>query len=390
MYPKLVFLHIPKAAGTSHRMYLASVYGEENIFWYGLHSDAKKFDADEIASVPVVGGHRKLDFYPPGLDALYTAVVRNPVERAVSFFNYCTAPLSGVSPKWRVEHEKWLEKWRKEKGMCHYSLSKSIENCKEFRKQVSNFQCDYLSRHGATFKGVLKTLKDENMVIGIFDQMSHFNDFFKNELMFYEENKVQANAGRMGYSSGILEEPGIIELVEEINKEDLALYYFVSKQCGGLYTKATNLNEVRGRVPVAIAGSNFEQSLGQFDWSTVHLFSKGIVGLVPDSAAEIPVVVHNGSAHRIVFSETGDRMCAIGWQFQNRDYKDIVGVNGICNAKTIVRSGESKLVNVEIKVDEAQLLNENPGFVEFYIVDNDSWVREKFPLSSSWARLHAR
>jgi hypothetical protein len=385
MHSTLVFLHIPKSAGTSQRMYLANVYGEENMYWYGLDSDAKKFDAEQIASARVVGGHRGLDFYPQSLDALYLSIVRDPVERAISFFNYCTAPLIGTSPKWRVEHEKWLEKWRKQKGMCHYSMSRSIENCKEFRKQITNFQCGYLSRHGASYEGVRKTLEKEHMVIGLFDQMAQFNKFLQIQLMFEVENRVQANTGSAGYSAAILEEERLTDLIEELNEEDQALYDFISSECDGLYAKSTKFNDIRGRVPVVVKGSHFGQPLGQFDWSKVHLYSKGIVGLVPGKAATVPIVINNRSSSAIVFSETEDRICAIGWQFQNESGVDIAGAMGMSKTKATIHAEELRLLNIDIDMDYSQFLKEAPRYIVFFIVDNDCWVREKYPFSSSWA-----
>lgn len=389
MNPTLVYLHIPKSAGTTYREYLINIYGKENVFWYGLDSDPKTFDPEEVASVSVVGGHKKLSFFPRTFDALYASVIRDPLERAVSHFNYCTAPYAGKGAKWPEEHLRTQEIWR-EKGMLPSSLLRSIENCEDFRHQVSNYQCDYLSRYGASFQGVRRTLEEESMVIGVFDQLPRFNAFLRSNLKFEIENKIRVNFSSEGYHTPILAEPGVVELVRSINAEDQALYNYVSSECGGLYARAKNLNAIIERVPDRFIGTNLQRFAGHFDWTNVHLFSKGIVGIAPNTIAKIPLTLLNGSASNIVFGETTYRSCAIGWQFLNESGEDIEGAEGICKFDMIFPWGGSKMFLVEIIVDEAILRNENPRIIQFFIIDSDDQVRKKYPMNSAWARLHAQ
>ena len=387
MPTKLIYLHIPKSAGTSHRVYLSEIYGEDNIFWYGLHSDSRKFDPREVGSKPVVGGHRQLDFYPRGLDALYTAVVRNPIERVVSFFNYCTTPLERADAEWSVEHGKMLERWRNQTGMAPDSLSRTLRDCRAFREQVTNYQCRYLSRHGATFDGVMETLQHENIVIGLFDQLPTFNWFFTTQLLFSQANTKQANKGRDGYANPILEEPGLIEAIKEVTAEDQALYDYIASECGGLYVKADNIVSARTQVLALSKSSNFDQPVGEFDWNQVQLYCKGLVAISLQKPLKTPLVIHNKSRQRVLFTETENRVCAIGWQLQDKDAVDIPGANGVSKLQAVVRQGEMQQVFVEMNCDHIDLRGQDPAFVTFYVVDNDDWVRRNYPLSSTWGIL---
>jgi Sulfotransferase family len=388
MNPKLVFLHIPKSAGTTYREYLIKVYGEQSVFWYGMHSQLREFDAKEVASASVVGGHRQLDFFPRDFDALYASIVRDPIERAVSFFNYCTAPYESKSTEWSEELSRTQEIWR-ERGVTASSLVKSIENSEHFRWEINNFQCAYLSRYGASYQGVRRTLEEVDMVIGVFDQLPRFNQFLKSELKFQRENNIRTNFSNDGYMAPILAEPGAVELIRSLNTEDQALYDFVSSECGGLYLGATRFAELIERVPDIFSGTNLQRFAGQFDWRSVHLFSKGFVGITPDKESKILLTLNNGSPSGVALGETADRVCAIGWELLNDDYKGIEGASGICKRKVFFAPGESKVFDIEIVIDRATWVNENPRSIEFFVVDSDDQVREKYPLNSAWGSLYA-
>ncbi|MEZ5571596.1 MAG: sulfotransferase family 2 domain-containing protein [Halioglobus sp.] len=384
----LVYLHIPKAAGTSHRQYLAQVYGEDAIFWYGLNSDAGKFNPKELASAPVVGGHRPLEFFPKSFPAIYTSILRDPVERAVSFFNYCAAPPNAGTEQWKKEREAGLARWRS-RGVDPESMINSIENCKQFREEISNLQCQYLSRHGANFSGVRKTLHEEDMVIGVFDQLHQFNGFFQSELAYPIENSRRANAGSAGYSARILAEPGLVELIRSLNVEDQRLYDFVRFEHGGLYAGVDSLSEARKRVPTLEKRSNLTATSAPFDWKGVNIYCKGILQIATGKVTRVPLVIRNESRQNLIFSKEENGNSAIGWQFKDNEGKNIEKIQGIAHIEQVIPPGESKCVVVGLTLDHDPLHNEFPRSVEFSIVENNRWVREEHPLNSSWAILYA-
>ena len=60
--PKLVFLHIPKTAGTSQHQLFNRFYGRDNVFWFGdsCPGNIKRYPRKLIAESAVVGGHKPL------------------------------------------------------------------------------------------------------------------------------------------------------------------------------------------------------------------------------------------------------------------------------------------------------------------------------------------
>jgi hypothetical protein len=390
----LVFIHIPKVAGTSHREYLSQVYGEESIFWYGLDSEAEIFNKKELAKAPVVGGHRPLEFYPPAYKALYTTIIRDPLERAVSFFNYrATASAETGDERWLEKRATALSHWLAQ-GIDQSSMLKSIENCEEFRRDISNLQCRYLSRHGATFAGVRKTFQQTNIMVGVFDQLQKFNGFFQSELSFFIENNLRANTASNGYSAEILAEPGLVELIRSLNVEDQRLYDFVRYEHAGLYIDADNLPEIRKRVPrpKPIVEPEPEPIIvvdpDSIDWRKVQVFSKGILKVVPGAPTMVVVIIKNDTNDHLVFSKTEGGNCAIGWQFQDKSGRKVADIEGVAQGEQIVPPGQSKQVIVSLQIEPHQVHGVKAHFVEYSIFVNNRSVREEYPLNSSWAIVH--
>jgi len=389
MSSSLVYLHIPKSAGTSHRAYLSKVFGEDQVFWYGLQSDATKFNATDVGSSCAVGGHKPLAFYPRSFNALYSSVVRDPVERAVSFFNFCTEEPEARNKAWLEQREKALKEWRK-LGIDRSSLSRSIENCDAFRQDISNLQCSYLSRYEPTFEGVLKTLKEENMVIGVFDNLPRFNKFLQAELNFPIENEARANVGRDGYSSNIFSEPGIVDLIRSINAEDQRLYDFLRLEQGGLYVGANNIGSVRSNVPTIENSNNLDNTRYPFNWGEVQLFGKGIVKPDSNGTLLVNLAISNATDQRLRFSKHKDESRSIGWQVLNKNGVQIGNFRGTVKIGQIIPAENLRVTDVSLKLDDEILQNEEADIIEYSIVDGSEWLNQKYPLNSAWLKLVGR
>jgi len=379
----LVYLHIPKVAGTSHRQYLEQVYGEEAMFWYGLDSEAAKFSQRELDSARIVGGHRPLKFYPKSYRALYTTLLRDPVERAVSLFNYRSAQPRAGAPEWKKQREAEVEHWRS-KGVDPSSMIRSIEKCPKFRRELQNYHCYYLSRHGATFAGVRKTLQEENMIIGLTEQFQQFNDFLRTEFLYPWENKQKANAGKSGYSAEVLAEPGLVELIRSLNKEDQRLYDFVRFEHHGLYVGVEDFASVKKQLPKP--RGELAHPPEPINWKAVQLFSKGLVAKIPGKL-RIPLVIQNGTTQELVFSTKDRSGSAIGWQFRDATSKAIASLQGIAYIDQIIPPRGINQLIIELSLDEDNFRRESPRSVEFSFVENNRQVRDEFPMTSCWAVL---
>lgn len=387
MKPKLVYLHIPKCAGGSHRRYLTKALGEDSVFWYGFNSDKTEFDAQETEAYPAIGGHRDIQFYPHDYNALYTAVLRDPVERAVSLFNYCINPPPSKIDSWREQQEREIESWRN-KGVDSTSMRKSIEQCRELRRDISNAQCGYLSRHDATLSGVQETLKKENMVIGLMEKLDVFYTFFHRHLEFQVNNPVRANAGLAGYETEILREPGLKELIQEVNREDYALFDFVQNEHGGLLVDADNLSEITDELVDFTGESNFTVRNGRFRWGAVHLYSKGVIKVQADHTAAVELIIANYGKQRLNIADTSQGKCAVSWRVQDLDGNGIDNLYGVVQPKTVVKPGHKVVTRLNINLEGLAAVNIKPVILRLSLVADDAQIEQDFPLSSTWSIIY--
>ncbi len=293
MQPKLIYLHIPKSGGTSQHTILRDLYSEKQLYWHGFNGEpvAGRYSADVLGSYPVIGGHRPLSFYPPDLPALYVSVVREPVSRIISLYSYYTRP-EFAEDDFVGSREKIYQTWQ-DRGMDRGSLLKSIEQCTEFRNEVTNHQCKYLSRHGGTFAGVMKTVAESDIVISDLASVPRMNAQLSQWLNWGEVPLRNANRSRDNTHTLILEESGLQAALAELTVEDKLLYDYICDERGGLTEErprdAALLPQLQARYPY---GKSANPAIL---WKKVHIYTKGFVGVdaLGSGSASI-VLVNNG------------------------------------------------------------------------------------------------
>ena len=244
--PELVFLHIPKAAGTSQRGAFQQHYGAENVFWYGRDTapNIESYPRKQIGEKFVVGGHKMLSFYPRRLDALYCAILRDPIERAISLFAYYSRPQLAKSPGAERARERARRK-KIEQGLDPESMLRSIHNSDSFREEISNCQCAYLSVRDRTFVDVRKSLKKRDHVIGSMRHHARFHSVLSDILGWSDSAAAVINRSRDDYAAPFLEDEELVALIRELNVEDQELIDWVDKEQGGVWQQL--LNDTRRR-----------------------------------------------------------------------------------------------------------------------------------------------
>ena len=244
--PELVFLHIPKAAGTSQQNAFALHYGSENIFWIGkdCRPNIWHYPRAQVGERYVVGGHKRLSFYPRGLDSLYCAILRDPVERAVSLFAYYTRPDLAISGRDRAARTDLLAKMLA-KGIDPDSMLNSIRDCRPFRREISNYQCRYLSRGRATLAAVQDSLRSHDYAIGTVASYERFHRELWDLLDWAEEPPVRVNRGRDDYAADYLGDEALVARIAELNREDQKLVQWVEAEHRGLWLQLRDARQRR-------------------------------------------------------------------------------------------------------------------------------------------------
>ncbi len=244
--PELVFLHIPKTAGTSQLNAFSQYYGAGNVFWIGKDCapDIWRYPRAQVGQRFVVGGHKRLSFYPRHLDPLYCALLRDPVERAISLFVYHTRPDLAVVEPWSdgQARSQLLEKLLA-RGIDPDSMLNSIRDCRPFRQQISNYQCRYLSRGRATFAAVRRSLEGRDVAIGTVASYDRFQRELWDLLDWTQEAPARVNRSQDNYAAPYLQDEELVARIVALNSEDRALLQWVETQHGGLWLQLGDRRE---------------------------------------------------------------------------------------------------------------------------------------------------
>jgi sulfotransferase famil protein len=283
MTPKLVHLHIPKTGGTSQRFVLLDLYGSDDVYWFGIDDPSgSPFNADAVTDFRILGGHKPLNFYPAELDAFYTAVIREPISRVASLYSYYAKPEYAHGQSSREAHyQTWLDR-----GMDPNSIVNSLQQCAEFRHEVNNHQCRFLSRNSARFEDALETLKTTPSLICTADRTATMNEQLAALLDWRLVPQQALNKSKGNTTELILQEAGAREAIAELVGEDLKLFSYIKETCGGVYRNIPN----PGKYAQALQPPSEENA--PLFWNHVSVFTKGHV-LGSSAGSSTGIVITN-------------------------------------------------------------------------------------------------
>jgi len=216
MNTQLVYIHIEKTAGTAMRALLTSIYGDQDIFWYGIHSESQILQPENIINYRIIGGHRNLNFYKNNKKInLYLSVVRDPVERAISLFHYCS--------------NRELDSWIKQ-GLNPNSLLDTLNNSPSFIKMITNRQCTLISIHNPTFEGAIKFIYNNSFIIGCMDYIDQYVEHIGKKLQWQNSKLRKIYEGKKGYRDSINITSAIRKQITDLNEEDIKLYEYIKNK----------------------------------------------------------------------------------------------------------------------------------------------------------------
>lgn len=172
----LVFVHIPKAGGTSLRRFISGNVGDDYVFPEAELHNFPRFDSLETKHPMLFMSHLGYDFVSSA-DADAFVMVRNPIERLLSLYSYAVYPGKNVpliSPN-LVEGMSLTEFLQSQEP----AIRMNVDNA-----QTWQIASGYSARHrilrlqnGATLQSIgehaLKNLEDA-AVVGVLDDIDSF------------------------------------------------------------------------------------------------------------------------------------------------------------------------------------------------------------------------
>lgn len=207
---KIIFLHIPKTAGTFLEGIFSSNYGDRCYIERKGVIDIKAYKAAKI-----IGGHLPLSCYNHSDKHVYLSIIRNPIERCLSLLNYYSSNRDGQL------------KYRIARGFNLKDPIDTITNS-DFKYMFRNEMCYYLSSEGCrSFYSALRSVKEKQFFIGhaeyINEFMTNLTDKFDLEM---HEVSQQNRAPNLNYLDKYYANRDLIDLLESYNLEDIKLEKF--------------------------------------------------------------------------------------------------------------------------------------------------------------------
>lgn len=212
--PLLVFVHMPKAAGTTFRAFLNKSFGRDSVRWI---RKTTPFDpaVDSLDGYAAFGGHAhlpRMQKMSAGRNAVYVAIVRDPLSRMLSQFNYV---------RQRPEHTLY----------CGDDIRAALTPGTKFYEASQNFQCRYLSGR-ADFNAVRRIIGKERVLIGAVEALDQLIDRVC-EIWDVKPSKLKTlNSGSSSYREQFMVDEAL-EFKDAHLKEDAKLYEFIRAE--GVY-----------------------------------------------------------------------------------------------------------------------------------------------------------
>jgi SAM-dependent methyltransferase len=210
--PLLCVVHIPKTAGSAIRETLISTLGWDKVYWISHKRPLGHWtnsSGDEFSNYVVVGGHvSAADFSKIKRPKIFMSVLRDPVTRAISLFNYIKR---GPDTTHGLRNT-----------FQDLSLIEAISSSASFRKDVENRQCALIG--GApTFAAALRSLCENEWFIDHYDVIDKLFVRVCERFDWPVQKLVFDNVGRKGYADQYLADEPTVTLLKQINKEDSLL-----------------------------------------------------------------------------------------------------------------------------------------------------------------------
>lgn len=192
--------------------------GWEQVYWLsfgGNASEISSMPAERFEPYRVVGGHAPATAFHHLPDPkVFASVIREPVSRAVSLYEYIVRGGDETHP---------LRSELQELG-----LQRSITESDDFRRSISNTQCAMIGGE-ATFTAARKNMHEFSWIVAtpgnaqtVVDKAAEILDVAPSVLR-------PENVGRTGYYDR-LATPEIIEEIADLNREDRLLYEYVERR----------------------------------------------------------------------------------------------------------------------------------------------------------------
>ena len=222
MLSPLIFLHIPKAGGTTFNDILKREYRFKTIhsLKYNDVADFKNLPPEKHRKIRLLKGHFPFGIHSCFENPHYVTFLRNPVNRFISYYNYLLkTPRHYLYEKVAIANMSMLE-------FVQSDLTVEIDNC----------QLRYLTGTSKPINTLTNSLLEEAknnlssyFEIGITERFDESIITIVNNLEWKTKPYyVQKNKARTTKKEVV--DPAIIKIISERNRLDIKLYHWATAQ----------------------------------------------------------------------------------------------------------------------------------------------------------------
>ena len=238
MDQKLIFIHIPKNAGTSARHYFNQRFGKDAVGWLLVDlslKDLKRPVPDgRLDKLSVIGGHFEFNIAKklPGRK-VYAAIYRDPVVRAVSLFRFVQR-----MPAHRL-HNKVSD-----------SLVESCRRLPGLRRGIENVQVRYLCprKKDVNIESALEVLSSNPFYLTNAGNSMRLLEAITADFEAHMPNRGEYEIKNANTSWSVddrlLSDRETVDYIRELTSKDQELYDILHKKLGetGIVTPASPLS----------------------------------------------------------------------------------------------------------------------------------------------------
>lgn len=219
----LIFIHIPKTAGSSLRKIIRKNYRPRELFLvYSRHpdfesrSELQNFTTEDFKKYKIIMGHFFFDKQLfPFQDRRFVTLLRDPVQRAISYYH----------------HKMNSDEWRGRE----ISLAEYLETSDDARIQFQNHQTRLLA--GAAGETVTarhleqakRNIENHFLYVGLTERFSDTIEYLHSQLGWRSKKPVSSNVAPKKWPAGPCTEEDM-EKLRELNRHDMELYDWVGRR----------------------------------------------------------------------------------------------------------------------------------------------------------------
>ena len=224
----IIFLHIPKTAGTTLNQVLQQQYPLGEIYFLGANAQAsiaeyKMMDNAPKAAFRVVSGHTAYGFHEFVPDtATYFTLLRDPVERVVSFYHYVKNSEQHYLNRTVVDEFSGIG------AFVSSGITKMVDNGQTRLLSGAWLEPDFGHMEIEHYEQARANLDRDFTVVGLTEEFDSSLLLLQQAFGWQHINYVSRNVGEVERRQRLLA-PEEKVVLEQFNRYDIALYAYAQR-----------------------------------------------------------------------------------------------------------------------------------------------------------------